>query len=148
VGFARSGVPVVGFDIDSTRLAELRTGHDRTCEIEPQALRLSNLSFTSEPSDLREADFYIVTVPTPIDETRRPNLSALFRASRTVGQVLRRGAIVVYESTVYPGATEEDCIPELEKASGLLVGRDFAVGYSPERINPGDKEHRFETIRK
>ena len=148
VGFARSGVPLIGFDIDSTRLAELRAGNDRTREIEPEHLKLPNLSFTSEQSDLREADFYIVTVPTPIDTTRRPDLSALLSASHTVGQVLRHGDIVVFESTVYPGATEEDCVPELEKASGLVAGRDFTTGYSPERINPGDKEHRFETIRK
>jgi UDP-N-acetyl-D-galactosamine dehydrogenase len=148
VGFARSGVPVIGFDVDSTRLAELRTGHDRTREIEPEDLKFPNLRFTSEQSDLQKANFYIVTVPTPIDGTRRPDLSALLAASQTVGRALRSGDIVVYESTVYPGATEEDCIPELEKASGLVAGRDFTTGYSPERINPGDKEHRFETIRK
>ena len=148
VGFARSGVTVVGFDIDRGRLAELKGGCDRTREINPGDLKFSNLSFTAEISDLVGADFYIVTVPTPIDGTRRPDLSALLSASRTVGSVLRAGDIVVYESTVYPGATEEDCIPVLETASGLVAGRDFTVGYSPERINPGDKEHRFETIRK
>lgn len=146
VGLARSGGPVVGFDIDKGRLAELQAGHDRTREIDPGELTHPNLSFTAEVSDLVESDFYIVTVPTPIDATRRPDLSALLGASRTVGKALRAGDIVVYESTVYPGATEEDCVPELAKASGLTAGRDFTVGYSPERINPGDKEHRFETI--
>ena len=148
VGFARSGVPVIGFDIDKGRLAELQAGHDRTREIEPDDLKYPNLSFTADVSELAEADFYIVTVPTPIDGTRRPDLSALLGASQTVGRALRAGDIVVFESTVYPGATEEDCVPALEKASGLAAGRDFTVGYSPERINPGDKEHRFETIRK
>jgi UDP-N-acetyl-D-galactosamine dehydrogenase len=146
--FARSGAPVTGFDIDETRLAELRDGHDRTGEVEPHDLKFPNLRLTAVAPDLAAADFYIITVPTPIDETRRPDLSHLLAASRTVGEVLRRGDIVVYESTVYPGATEEDCIPELEKSSGLVAGRDFTVGYSPERINPGDREHRFETIRK
>jgi UDP-N-acetyl-D-galactosamine dehydrogenase len=147
-GFARSGVPVIGFDIDATRLAELRGGHDRTGEVNTNDLKCENLRCTGAEADLALADFYIVTVPTPIDPTRRPDLSALLAASRTVGNVLQRGDIVVYESTVYPGATEEDCIPVLEGASGLTAGRDFGVGYSPERINPGDREHRFETIHK
>jgi UDP-N-acetyl-D-glucosamine/UDP-N-acetyl-D-galactosamine dehydrogenase len=146
--FARQGAPVVGFDVDSIRIAELTAGRDRTREVEPRELRQSNLHFTSDPADLSRADFYIVTVPTPIDAARRPDLTALLRASRIVGGALKKGDIVVYESTVYPGATEEDCLPVLEHASGLAGGHDFTVGYSPERINPGDREHRFETITK
>jgi UDP-N-acetyl-D-galactosamine dehydrogenase len=148
VAFARSGVPVVGFDIDGGRIAELRSGHDRTREVEPADLRHSALTYDSDPVRLSSCDFFIITVPTPIDSSRRPDLSAMFAASSTVGRVLKRGDIVVYESTVYPGAVEEDCVPVLEKSSGLKAGKDFAVGYSPERINPGDKAHRFETITK
>jgi UDP-N-acetyl-D-galactosamine dehydrogenase len=148
VSFARTGVPVIGFDIDAARIEELRAGHDRTREVEEQDLFHATLRFSSNPSDTSAADFYIVTVPTPIDAARRPDLSALLRASETVGQVLKKGDIVVFESTVYPGATEEDCIPVLERCSGLQAGRDFTVGYSPERINPGDKAHRFEAIKK
>src|SRR6201982_168189 len=139
---------VIGFDIDSARIAELKAGRDRTCEVEPHDLARSNLVLTSDPGELNSADFFIVTVPTPIDQARRPDLTALLRASRTVGKTLKKGDIVVYESTCYPGATEEDGVPSLEQASGLLAGRDFTVGYSPERINPGDKTHRFETIKK
>jgi UDP-N-acetyl-D-galactosamine dehydrogenase len=139
---------VIGFDIDAGRVAELRTGHDRTREADSADLSYTNLILTSDPLALRDADFFIVTVPTPIDAARRPDLTALLRASETVGRALRKGAIIVYESTVYPGATEEDCAPVLEKASGLVAGRDFTLGYSPERINPGDKKHRFETITK
>jgi UDP-N-acetyl-D-galactosamine dehydrogenase len=135
VAFARQGAPIIGFDIDTDRIAELRAGHDRTREVQPDELSCP---------DLR----YIVTVPTPIDQARQPDLTALLRASRTVGGVLKKGDIVVYESTVYPGATEDDCVPILEQTSGLSAGRDFTVGYSPERINPGDKAHRFETITK
>jgi UDP-N-acetyl-D-glucosamine/UDP-N-acetyl-D-galactosamine dehydrogenase len=148
VAFGRQGAPVIGFDIDEARIAELESGCDRTREVESGDLRHPGLQFTSNPADLEGADFYIVTVPTPIDQARRPDLSALFGASRAVGQALKKGDIVVYESTVYPGATEEDCVPILEHASGLSAGRDFMVGYSPERINPGDKVHRFETITK
>ncbi len=148
VAFARSGMPVVGFDIDHGRVAELRAGRDRTREVEKADLGLATLTVTSDQKALARCDFFIVTVPTPIDSARRPDLGALLRASQTVGRVLKTGDIVVYESTVYPGATEEDCVPALEEASGLTAGRDFTVGYSPERINPGDKEHRFETIRK
>ncbi len=146
--FGRDGTAVIGFDIDATRIRELEAGCDRTRELEPQDLFHPHLRFTSDPAQLAAADFFIVTVPTPIDQARRPDLSALLRASRTVGEVLKKGDIVVYESTVYPGATEEDCVPVLEQASGLAAGRDFTVGYSPERINPGDKAHRFETIKK
>jgi UDP-N-acetyl-D-galactosamine dehydrogenase len=146
VAFARGGAPVVGFDIDPERVKELRSGHDRTLEVMPADLKQATLRFENELSGLSGADFYIVTVPTPIDGARRPDLGAILSASDTVGQVLKRGDIVVYESTVYPGAIEEECLPILEKKSGLASGRDFTVGYSPERINPGDKEHRFETI--
>jgi len=148
MAFARSGVPVIGFDVSGDRIGELRCGNDRTHEVEAHELGNPNLRFTCEPGILADADFFIVTVPTPIDAARRPDLTALLRASETVGRALRRRAIVVYESTVYPGATEEDCVPVLEKASGLIAGRDFSVGYSPERINPGDRTHRFETIQK
>ena len=146
--FARAGVPVVGFDIDAKRISELKSGHDRTHEVDKADLAHKSLSFTSDLKALAASDFFIVTVPTPIDEARRPDLGAMFTASRTVGGALKKGDIVVYESTVYPGAVEEDCVPILEKVSGLKAGSDFKVGYSPERINPGDKQHRFETIMK
>ena len=139
-------MPVIGFDIDPERVEELRSGHDRTLEVVPDDLKQATLRFENELSSLTGTDFYIVTVPTPIDGARRPDLGAILSASDTVGQVLKRGDIVVYELTVYPGAIEEECLPILEKKSGLTGGRDFTVGYSPERINPGDKEHRFETI--
>jgi UDP-N-acetyl-D-galactosamine dehydrogenase len=148
VAFARSGAAVVGFDIDRQRIDELCAGFDRTHEVEKSQLAQPTLVYTSEPEALARADFFIITVPTPIDASRRPDLSAVFRASETVGRFLKRGDIVVFESTVYPGAVEEDCAPILEQASGLRCGRDFTLGYSPERINPGDKEHRFETITK
>ncbi|MGB8894102.1 MAG: nucleotide sugar dehydrogenase, partial [Pseudolabrys sp.] len=146
VAFARSGASVIGFDIDRKRVDELRAGHDRTLEVEPVHLKQATLRLEHEPARLAEADFYIVTVPTPIDGARRPDLGAVLLASDTVGNVLKRGDIVVYESTVYPGTIEEECLPVLQKKSGLVGGRDFSVGYSPERINPGDKEHRFEAI--
>jgi UDP-N-acetyl-D-glucosamine/UDP-N-acetyl-D-galactosamine dehydrogenase len=148
VAFARSGVAVTGFDIDRRRIDELRSGHDRTREIEAGVLPHKMLKLDTHPDCLRDADFYIVTVPTPIDGAHRPDLHALLSASEIVGAVLRKGAIVVYESTVYPGAIEEDCVPVLERVSRLRAGLDFTVGYSPERINPGDKAHRFETIKK
>jgi UDP-N-acetyl-D-glucosamine/UDP-N-acetyl-D-galactosamine dehydrogenase len=148
VAFARSGVPVIGFDIDPERVHELQCGHDRTRETKVGDLRQPTLRFTGDEAELGAADFFIVTVPTPIDAARRPDLRPLLRASQTVGKAIRKGAVVVFESTVYPGATEEDCVPVIERASGLDAGRDFGVGYSPERINPGDMEHRFETIRK
>ncbi|MDZ4347967.1 MAG: Vi polysaccharide biosynthesis UDP-N-acetylglucosamine C-6 dehydrogenase TviB [Xanthomonadaceae bacterium] len=139
----------LGFDINRTRVAELRAGHDRTGEA--QADELANapqLSFSSDPADLLGCSIYIVTVPTPIDADKRPDFSPLISASRTVGGVLRKGDLVIYESTVYPGATEEVCVPELERVSGLRFNADFAVGYSPERINPGDRQHRLTTIPK
>jgi len=148
VAFARSGAAVIGFDIDRTRIDELRAGHDRTREVAPADLKQPTLAYEHDPGRLADANFYIVTVPTPIDSARRPDLSAIFAASTTVGGALKRGDIVVYESTVYPGAIEEECVPLLVKSSGLASGRDFTVGYSPERINPGDKKHRFESITK
>jgi UDP-N-acetyl-D-glucosamine/UDP-N-acetyl-D-galactosamine dehydrogenase len=148
VAFARSGAAVVGFDIDRARIEELRCGIDRTREVGKSELAQSTLVYAWEPDALAEADFYIITVPTPIDASRRPDLGAVYHASETVGGYLKRGDIVVYESTFYPGAVEEDCAPVLERASGLRCGQDFTVGYSPERINPGDNEHRFETIAK
>ena len=146
VSFARSGARVIGYDIDADRIAELRDGHDRTREVEAAELGQPSLVLTAAAEALRDADFFIVTVPTPIDDALRPDLRAMLSASRTVGTVLKRGDIVVYESTVYPGAVEEECVPVLEKTSGLAAGVDFTVGYSPERINPGDKAHRFESI--
>ena len=146
--FARAGTRVLAFDISEERIADLRAGRDRTREVEPDDLLSPNLNFTADPSELRAADFFIIAVPTPIDEAHRPDLRAVLGASRTVGHALKKGDIIVYESTVYPGATEEDCAPLLEAESGLVCGRDFTLGYSPERINPGDREHRFETIKK
>lgn len=148
VAFARSGSAVIGFDINAERVAELNSGHDRTREVEPADLSQRTLTLASDPAALKGADFYIVTVPTPIDDANRPDLGAMLAASASVGKALERGDIVVYESTVYPGAVEEECVPALEKNSGLRAGSDFTVGYSPERINPGDKAHRFETIKK
>jgi UDP-N-acetyl-D-glucosamine/UDP-N-acetyl-D-galactosamine dehydrogenase len=146
VAFGRSGASVVGFDIDDNRITELSSGHDGTREVPPSDLVDTQIRFTSDPDVLREQNFHIITVPTPIDATRRPDLSAIISASEIVGRALSPGAIVVYESTLYPGATEEVCVPILERASGLACGRDFNVGYSPERINPGDPAHRFESI--
>jgi UDP-N-acetyl-D-galactosamine dehydrogenase len=140
--------PVLGFDISHRRIDELAKGWDRNLEVSEDDLKNSNLKFSADAKSLREADFYIVTVPTPIDEAKRPDLSPLKSASEMLGPNLKRGDIVVYESTVYPGATEEFCVPLLERTSGLKCGVDFKVGYSPERINPGDKEHSFTRIRK
>jgi len=148
LAFGKAGALVVGFDIDRGRIDELQSFHDRTREATEDELRKANIRLSADPADLREADFFIVTVPTPIDETNRPDMSIVLAASRTVGKALKKGDIVVYESTVYPGATEEDCVPLLERESGLKNGIDFHVGYSPERINPGDAQRRFETITK
>ena len=148
VAFGKVGAPVIGFDIDSERVRALKSGTDVTREVDPGDLNHKALTFTSDPAALKAADFFIVTVPTPIDDAHRPDLTALLKASATVGRALKAGDIVVYESTVYPGATEEDCVPVLERESGLRAGTDFSVGYSPERINPGDRNHRFETIKK
>jgi UDP-N-acetyl-D-galactosamine dehydrogenase len=146
--FARGGQAVVAFDIDARRIAELIKGHDRTGEVEAAALKAAGLTFTSTVEDLRTADFHIVTVPTPIDASKQPDLEPLRKASATIGSILKKADIVVYESTVYPGVTEDVCVPVLEKVSGLKWKTDFNVGYSPERINPGDKERRFDNILK
>ncbi|WP_239494757.1 Vi polysaccharide biosynthesis UDP-N-acetylglucosamine C-6 dehydrogenase TviB [Roseovarius amoyensis] len=141
--------PIVGFDIKSARIADLRKGHDATREVTPGELAAADgLTFTDDIEALHGCSVFIVTVPTPIDGHKRPDLTPLLRASETVGRVLGRGDLVIYESTVYPGATEEDCVPVLERASGLRFNEDFFAGYSPERINPGDKEHRLPMIAK
>jgi UDP-N-acetyl-D-galactosamine dehydrogenase len=141
--------PVVGFDINPHRIAELQAGRDGTLEVEPEHLAAAkHLQFTSDPAALAGCQVFIVTVPTPVDQANRPDLTPLVKASETVGLALKRGDVVVYESTVYPGATEEVCVPVLEKASGLQFNTDFYCGYSPERINPGDKQHRLPSIRK
>jgi UDP-N-acetyl-D-galactosamine dehydrogenase len=146
--FAASGAPTIGFDIDRARIAELRRGLDRCNVIDRRDFEDAPIRYTAEAAALCGADFFIVAVPTPIDAACRPDLSALVAASRCVGAALTQGAVVVYESTVYPGATEEVCAPVLEAESGLVCGRDFTIGYSPERINPGDIVHRFETVTK
>src|SRR5688500_11631879 len=135
---ARAGMSVIGFDIDARRVAELSQGHDRTGEIDKAALLAGGLRFSGVAEDLRSADFHIVTVPTPVHASKQPNLEPLTQASVMLGGILKPGDIVVYESTVYPGVTEEICIPVLERSSGLKWRTDFHVGYSPERINPGD----------
>ncbi len=141
--------PTKGLDISASRIAELQSGQDSTLEVEPDELRrASQLSYSSNPQDLAACNFYIVTVPTPIDSAKRPDLSPLESASRTLGGILKKGDVVVFESTVYPGATEEVCVPIMEEVSGLTYNKDFYVGYSPERINPGDKEHRVTNILK
>jgi UDP-N-acetyl-D-galactosamine dehydrogenase len=147
VAFARQH-RVVGFDINSRRISDLKNGIDGTREVSSTDLESANILFSSDLNDLKQADFHIVAVPTPINHAKQPDLSPVLSASRTLGKVLKKNDIVVYESTVYPGATEEECIPILESLSGLTAGRDFFVGYSPERINPGDKEHTFTRIRK
>ncbi|WP_025513098.1 Vi polysaccharide biosynthesis UDP-N-acetylglucosamine C-6 dehydrogenase TviB [Bordetella trematum] len=141
--------PVIGFDINERRVSELRAGHDHTLEVDDAELaEARHLSYTTDRAELGRANVFIVTVPTPIDEYKQPDLTPLIKASETIGAVLKRGDIVVYESTVYPGATEEDCVPVLERVSGLKFNVDFFAGYSPERINPGDKAHRVSTIKK
>jgi len=141
--------PVIGFDINERRIGELQAGRDSTLETTAEELRDAvHLRFTTDLADLAAANCYIVTVPTPIDAHKRPDLTPLLKASETVGKVLKSGDIVIYESTVYPGCTEEDCVPILERESGLRFNEDFFCGYSPERINPGDKEHRVTTIKK
>ncbi|MGH8564936.1 MAG: nucleotide sugar dehydrogenase [Gammaproteobacteria bacterium] len=147
VAFGKYG-RVVGFDISPTRIAELKDGYDRTHEVRRSDLAEADILFSSDPKALKTADFHIVAVPTPVDHAKRPDLSALLSASELVGRELKLGDIVVYESTVYPGATEEACVPVLERHCGLCSGRDFFVGYSPERINPGDTEHTFTAITK
>jgi UDP-N-acetyl-D-galactosamine dehydrogenase len=145
-----SSFGTIGFDIDERRVSELRDGHDRTCEVDEQALGASTLELTADQSYCAGADVYIVTVPTPVDEANRPDLSAVMSATRAVAALIdpARRPTIVYESTVYPGVTEEICGPEIERVSGLQRGRDFRVGYSPERINPGDREHTIDRITK
>jgi UDP-N-acetyl-D-galactosamine dehydrogenase len=139
----------LGFDINQTRIAELRAGEDKTLEVDADELAAATrLTFSATLDDLRACNVYIVTVPTPIDAAKRPDLTPLVKASQMLGQVLKKGDIVVYESTVYPGCTEEVCVPLLEQGSGLVFNRDFFAGYSPERINPGDKQHRVTGILK
>jgi UDP-N-acetyl-D-galactosamine dehydrogenase len=155
VEFAKT-IKVTGFDIKQSRLEELKKGHDRTLEIAEESLKdvltstttTSGLTFTSAPEDIATCNIYIIAVPTPTDEHNRPDLSLLKKASKTVGGVLKKGDVVIYESTVYPGATEEVCVPMLEKTSGLIFNKDFFAGYSPERINPGDKVHTLTNILK
>jgi len=158
IGLGYVGLPVavafgkirrtVGFDINAARISELQQGHDRTGEVIAEELRQANIVFTDSIETLRQANFHIVAVPTPITDANQPDLTPMLRASETVGQALKKGDIVVYESTVYPGVTEDECVPVLERVSGLCCGTDFTVGYSPERINPGDKQHTFTKITK
>lgn len=140
--------PSIGFDIDQRRIAELKQGHDRTGEVDPAPLRSTTLQLTATAADMAEAGVFIVTVPTPVTKDNLPDLGAVLSACRTVGKVMSKGAVVVFESTVYPGVTEDICGPELEKTSGLKCGSDFFLGYSPERINPGDREHTVDRITK
>lgn len=140
---------VIGFDINQERIQELKSGHDRTLEVDSAELKsATNLTYSSNPQNLNAVNYFIVTVPTPVDEYKTPDLTPLIKASETVGKVLKKGDTVIYESTVYPGCTEEDCVPVLEKHSGLRFNVDFFCGYSPERINPGDKQHRLPNIKK
>jgi len=148
VGFGRK-LSTLGFDINKKRIAELKEFRDHTLEASPEELKETpHLRVSSDPVDLRECNVFIVTVPTPIDSAKRPDLSPLESASRAVGKAIQRGGVVIFESTVYPGATEEVCVPIIERESGLKFNVDFYAGYSPERINPGDKQHRLETITK
>jgi len=158
VGLGYVGLPVavafgkvrktIGFDINKTRISELQSGYDRTGEVVSEDLLSADILFTEKIEELALADFHIVAVPTPVDDAKQPDLSLMIKASQTVGKALKKGDVVVYESTVYPGVTEDECVPVLEKVSGLRCGIDFTVGYSPERINPGDKEHTFTKIKK
>jgi UDP-N-acetyl-D-galactosamine dehydrogenase len=158
IGLGYVGLPVavafgkqkqcVGFDINNARIEELKNGFDNTLEVSANDLAETDILFTCDAADLSKADFHIVGVPTPINDSKQPDLTPLIKASQTIGPHLKKGDIVVYESTVYPGTTEEDCVPILEQTSGLVCGEDFFVGYSPERINPGDKERTFTNILK
>lgn len=140
---------VVGFDINQPRIQALKEGHDSTLEVSDEELKQAGyLSYSCELNELAACNTFVVTVPTPIDEYNQPDLTPLIKASESIGKVLKKGDLVIYESTVYPGATEEDCVPVLERVSGLKFNVDFFAGYSPERINPGDKEHRVTTIKK
>lgn len=146
VAFAEKKVDVIGFDLNSAKIDLYRAGIDPTNEVGDEKIKDSSVHFTSKESDLREADFFIVAVPTPVNNDKTPDLSPVIGASEIVGRNIKKGAIVVYESTVYPGVTEDICAPILEKESGLICGQDFKIGYSPERINPGDKVHKLENI--
>ncbi|UPU38269.1 nucleotide sugar dehydrogenase [Geomonas paludis] len=158
IGLGYVGLPVAvafgkvrktyGFDINRSRVNELKEGYDRTGEVDPAELALADICYTDDVEVLRRADFHIVAVPTPVDSANQPDLTPMLKASETVAKALKPGDIVVYESTVYPGVTEDECVPILERYSGLCCGKDFTVGYSPERINPGDKEHTFTKIKK
>jgi len=158
VGLGYVGLPVavafgkcrrtIGFDINPARITELKSGYDRTGEVESEDLRTADILFTDRVEELQLANFHIVAVPTPVDDANQPDLTPMLRASESVGKALKHGDIVVYESTVYPGVTEDECVPILENVSGLVCGQDFTVGYSPERINPGDREHTFTRIKK
>jgi len=146
--FAKKGYPVLGYDISKDRIAELSAGHDRTQELSDEQLKKVSIRFSADPSIIIEADIIIMAIPTPVDDNNKPDLSMVENATRTVGKHLKKGAIVVYESTVYPGVTEDICGALLEEESGLTRGEDFTLGYSPERINPGDKEHTVDKIMK
>ncbi len=158
VGLGYVGLPVavafgkaartVGFDINAVRIAELKEGHDRTGEVSDADLTATDILYTDKTDELRLANFHIVAVPTPVNDANQPDLTPMLKASESVGRALKPGDVVVYESTVYPGVTEDECVPILEKVSGLVCGKDFKVGYSPERINPGDREHTFTKIKK
>ena len=137
----------IGFDINRARVEELKQGVDKTLEVdEAELAEAAQLSYTDDPAEIKDCNIFIITVPTPIDEHKRPDLMPLVKSSETIGKLLKPKDIVIYESTVYPGATEEVCVPILEQQSGLIFNKDFYCGYSPERINPGDKEHRVTTI--
>ena len=141
--------PTLGFDINQERVDELQSGQDSSLEVEPEELQsVEHLTYTTQAEDLKDCNVFIVTVPTPVDQHKQPDLTPLVKASETLGRIIKPGDIAIYESTVYPGATEEDCIPVIESVSGLKFNQDFFAGYSPERINPGDKEHRLINIKK
>jgi UDP-N-acetyl-D-galactosamine dehydrogenase len=146
LAFARKFPRTIGFDVNAEKVAELRRGYDRNQETPEDVLKASSLTITSDIADLEDVTFFVVAVPTPVDANNVPDLTPVVRAAETVGKALRKGAVVVFESTVYPGVTEEVCGPILAKVSGLVAGKDFTLGYSPERINPGDKEHTLERI--
>jgi len=148
LAFARKFPQAIGFDVNKEKVDELRRGYDRNQEVPEEVLKASSLKITSDLADLKGVTFFVVAVPTPVDHNNVPDLTPVVKASETVGKVLSKGAVVVYESTVYPGVTEEVCGPLLAKLSGLVCGKDFTLGYSPERINPGDKEHTLERITK
>lgn len=145
-GFAKKGYPTIGYDIDEKRIAELNAGHDRTNELSAKELREVTINFSASPKVIADADIVIIALPTPVDENNKPDIAILRAGSQTVGEHMKKKSIIVYESTVWPGTTEDICGPILEKASGMVCGKDFFLGYSPERINPGDKKHRLQTI--